>query len=162
MTLTPTQAMHGRFGATRAGAHGRSAAALALLAMLFSSSAYGADYSTPRPLPDYSLRGSDAPVIRAPTFPSWEGFYFGGQFGKAFGSADFSNGTSSQISYILANTELQNLVSDWTTIPKGSNAPQSYGGFIGYNIQWGEVITGIEANYNHLSFHTNGSDSVGP
>ena len=162
MNRTPTQAMSGRFSATRARARGRPAATLALLAMLFSSSAYGADYSTPRPLPDYSLRGSDAPVSHAPTFPRWDGFYFGGQFGKTFGSADFSNGTSSQISYILANTELQDLVSDWTTIPKGTNAPQSYGGFIGYNVQWGEVITSIEANYNHLSFKATGADSVGP
>ena len=162
MNLTPTQAIHGRFGATRAGARGRPAAALALLAMLFSSTAYGADYSKPQPLSDYSLRGSDAPVSRAPTFPSWEGFYFGGQFGRSFGSADFSNGTSSQISYILANTELQSLVSDWTTLPKGTSAAQSYGGFIGYNFQWGEVITGVELNYNHMNFRTGAADSVGP
>jgi outer membrane immunogenic protein len=161
MNLTRPKTMLGR-SATRACARGRPVAALALFAGLFSSTAYSADYSTPRPLPDYSLRGSDAPVSRAPTFPRWDGFYFGGQFGKTFGSADFSNGTSSMISYILANTELQGLVSDWTTIPKGSNAPQSYGGFIGYNVQWGEVITGLEANYNHLSFHASGADSVGP
>src|SRR5450755_3552909 len=114
MNRTPTQAMSGS----------SSAAALVLLAMLVSSSAYGADYGKPQPLPDYSLRGSDAPVSRAPTFPRWEGFYFGGQFGRSFGSADFSNGTSSQISYILANTELQGLVSNWTTLPKGTSAAQ--------------------------------------
>ena len=162
MRLKPTQALFGRSHATRAAARGRLTAAIALFAVLLSSSVYGADYSTPQPLPDYSLRGTTAPALKEPIYPRWEGFYFGGQFGKSFGSADFSNATSSQVSYILANTELQGLVSNWTTIPKGTNAPQSYGGFIGYNVQWGEVIIGMEANYNHLSFHTSGADSLGP
>jgi hypothetical protein len=82
MNLTPPQAFFGRSSATRAAARGRPAAALALLAVIFSSSAYGADYSTPQLLPDYSLRGSDAPVSRAQAYPRWDGFYFGAQAGR--------------------------------------------------------------------------------
>ena len=140
----------------------RPAAAIALLAALFSSSAYGADYSTPRPLPDYSLRGTQTPVLREPLYPRWAGLYFGLQGGYSAGSADMSGATGSQISYILANTELQGLVSDWTTLAPQSSSTQSYGGFIGYNIQWGEVITGVELNYNRMNFRTGGGDSVGP
>ena len=39
------------------------------------------------------------------------------------------------LSYILSNTELQDQVSGWTTLPKGSTGAASYGGVIGYNYQ---------------------------
>src|SRR5664279_1156651 len=162
MNLTHQQALFGRSTATRAAARGRSAAAIALFAVLFSSSSYGADYSPPPALPDYSLRGSETEPVGAPTYPRWDGFYFGAQAGRTFGSADFSNGSSSLISYILANSELQDTVSNWTTLPKSITASQSYGGFIGYNVQWGEVITGIELNYNHLALNASAQDSAGP
>lgn len=162
MNLKTPQALFDRSNATRVAAHARPAAAIALFVVLFSSSTYGADYSTPRPLPDYSLRGSQAPVSREPVYPRWEGFYFGAQGGQTFGSADFSNVNSAQVSYILAHTELQDLVSNWTTLPKGSSGSRSYGGFVGYNVQWGEVITGFELNYNRLSFRNGAADSVGP
>ena len=130
----------------------RSWALAALLAAMASSSAYAADYSAPGAFPDF-LRGTESEPASAPTYPRWEGFYFGGQAGKTFGTADFGNATRSQIRYILANTELEDTVSDWTTLPKGTSGSQSYGGFIGYNYQWGEVVTGFELNYNHMGLN---------
>jgi outer membrane immunogenic protein len=162
MNLTHQQALFGRSTATRAAARGRSAAAIALFAVLLSSSSYGADYSPPPALPDYSLRGSETEPVGAPTYPRWDGFYFGAQAGKTFGMADFGNGSSSQISYILANTELENIVSNWTTMPQSTTASQSYGGFVGYNFQWGEVITGLELNYNHMALNAAATASIGP
>jgi outer membrane immunogenic protein len=159
MKLNPAQILLRRSHAAIARVR---SSALALMAVMLCSTAYGADYSAPPPLPDYPLRGSETPIARAPTFARWEGFYFGGQYGRSFGSADFSNGTSSMVSYILDNTELQNLVSSWGTLPKASSTTQSYGGFAGYNVQWGEVITGLELNYNHLSYRSSAADSVGP
>jgi outer membrane immunogenic protein len=135
--------------------------AAALLAALASSSAHAADYSAPRAFPDF-LRGTESDPVSAPTFPRWEGFYFGGQAGKTFGTADFGNATRSQIRYILANTELEDIVSDWTTVPKGTSGAQSYGGFIGYNYQWGEVVTGFELNYNHMGLNISNKDTLGP
>lgn len=135
------------------------AAALASLAVLFCSSAYGDDYHVP--LSDV-LRGSQAPSFAPASYPRWDGFYFGGQIGRSFGSVDFSNANGSQIGYILANTELENLVSDWTTLPNGSSGSNAYGGFVGYNIQWDDVITGIEVNYNHVALSNSASDTVGP
>jgi outer membrane immunogenic protein len=107
-------------------------------------------------MPEF-LRGSFSPSTTR-----WDGFYFGGQAGKTFGSADFGKSTSSMVSYILANTELENIVSDWTTLSKGSTGGPSFGGFIGYNFQWDDVVLGGELNYNRMSLDTGARDTVGP
>ncbi len=106
---------------------------------------------------DWPLRGS-----LTPTYTRWDGYYAGGQGGQSFASADFSKGSSSQINFILANTELQPVVSTWTTLPKGTTGGQSFGGFFGYNVQWENVILGGELNYNHLSLNNGSQDVVGP
>jgi opacity protein-like surface antigen len=103
------------------------------------------------------LRGS-----YAPTYTRWEGFYFGGQAGKTFGSADFGNATQSLVSYLLADTELEPIVSNWTSLPKGSTGSASYGGFVGYNFQWDDVVLGAELNYNHMSIGIGARDTIGP
>jgi outer membrane immunogenic protein len=138
---------------------GRIAAAAVLAAVLLSPAAYAADYSPP---PDFTLRGSETPTLSEPTYPNWSGFYFGAQAGRSFATADFGNSTSALISYILRDTELQNSVSSWTTLPQSSTGGQSYGGFAGYNIQWGDVITGLELNYNHLGLSSGAQDTEGP
>jgi outer membrane immunogenic protein len=107
-------------------------------------------------MPDF-LRGS-----YTPTYTRWEGFYVGGQAGQTWGTADFANATQSMLNYILSNTELQDQVSGWTTLPKGSTGTASYGGFIGYNYQWDDVVMGAELNYNHMSIKTSGGDTIGP
>ena len=138
-----------------------SALFLTLLAGL-SSQAVAADYgwlNTP------VLRGSIAPptyIPGTPIYHRWSGFYFGGQIGGMSGVADFSNATKSQIKYILANTELEDPVSNWRTLPSAASQSMKYGGFVGYNVQWGEAITGFEVNYNHLSFATSVADTIGP
>jgi opacity protein-like surface antigen len=124
-------------------------AALALILMA-PAGAVAAD------MPDF-LRGS-----YSPSSTRWDGFYVGGQAGKTFGTADFSNATGSMVSYMLANTELQGIVSDWTTLSKSSTGSQSYGGFIGYNYQWDDVVLGAELNYNRMSLGTAAQDIVGP
>ena len=107
-------------------------------------------------MPDF-LRGS-----YTPTYTRWEGFYVGGQAGQTWGTADFANATQSMLSYILSNTELQDKVAGWTTLPKGSTGTASYGGFVGYNYQWNDVVTGGELNYNHTSLKIGAADTIGP
>jgi outer membrane immunogenic protein len=101
------------------------------------------------------LRGS-----YAPTYTRWEGFYFGGQIGQTWGSADLGNADNSLVSYMLANTELQSIVTNFTTLPKSVTGGASYGGFIGYNWQWDDVVLGAELNYNHMSLGMSGHDST--
>jgi hypothetical protein len=105
-------------------------AAFATLALILTApaAAVAAD------MPEF-LRGS-----YAPSYNRWDGFYFGAQAGKTFGSADFGNADNSLVSTMLANTELQDIVTNFTTLPKGSTGSQSYGGFVGYNYQTGDVL----------------------
>jgi len=107
-------------------------------------------------IPDF-LRGS-----YSPSYTRWDGFYVGAQAGKTFGSADFGNADNSLVSYMLANTELQSIVSNFTTLPKASTGSQSYGGFIGYNYQTDDVVLGAELNYNRMSIRIGAQDSIGP
>ena len=127
-------------------------AAFATLALILTApaGAVAAD------MPEF-LRGS-----YAPSYNRWDGFYFGAQAGKTFGSADFGNADNSLVSYMLSNTELQNIVSNFTTLPKGSTGSQSYGGFIGYNYQTDDVVLGAELNYNHMSIKIGAQDQIGP
>jgi outer membrane immunogenic protein len=138
-------------GASNSRARGPRAglAALALILMA-PAGAIAAD------MPEF-LRGS-----YSPSSSRWDGFYVGGQAGKTFGTADFSNGTGSMVSYMLANTELQPIVSDWTTLSKSSTGSQSFGGFIGYNYQWDDVVLGAELNYNHTTIGLSAQDSTDP
>ena len=144
-------APHGRHrDSSRRGRGLRAGLAALALILMAPAGAVAAD------MPEF-LRGSFTP-----SSSRWDGFYVGGQAGKTFGTADFSNSTASMISYILANTELQPIVSDWKTLPKGSTGSQSFGGFIGYNYQWDDVVLGAELNYNHMSLGTGQQGSIGP
>ncbi len=134
----------------RRGFSRRAGLAALVLIVLAPAGARAAD------MPEF-LRGS-----YTPTYTRWDGFYFGGQAGKTFGSADFGNATQSMVSYILADTELQNIVSNWTTLPKGSTGSASFGGFVGYNFQWDDVVMGAELNYNHMSIKTAQQGQIGP
>ncbi len=137
-------------GPLRRGRGLRAGLAALTLILMAPAGAVAAD------MPDF-LRGS-----YTPTYTRWEGFYVGGQAGETFGSADFANSTQSMLNYILSNTELQDKVSGWTTLPKGSTGAASYGGFIGYNYQWNDVVMGVEANYNHTSLKIGAADTIGP
>jgi opacity protein-like surface antigen len=107
------------------------------------------------------LRGSIYEPGEA-TYYRWGGVYVGGQGGFSVGSFDFGNATSSLLSYILRNSVLEDHVSDWTTLPKADATGASFGGFMGYNFQWENVVIGAELNYNRTSLQHSAADSVGP
>jgi len=119
--------------------------ALGLMGLI--SPAFAADYELP------ILHGSQpvapiAPVttVGPATFTRWSGFYFGGQLGYNAANADFS-------SVVAAQTGLWQTLptSLWPTLVAADHGEAAYGGFIGYNAQWQDLILGIEANYNHTS-----------
>lgn len=119
---------------------------IAVAALCFGQAAQAAD------LP--FLRGSfqDEPI--APR-RLWDGFYIGGQ--AAYGSHDesFSGSNASLASSAIANTiyEGEMGVSQWPlSFSKQSGHGTAYGGFIGYNSQWDDIVIGVEMNYMHGKF----------
>lgn len=106
------------------------------------------------------LRGSNAYDVGGPT--RWDGFYVGAQAGSAWSGTDFANSTKSLVSFILRNTTIENEqhVSDWSTLGRADTSGKSYGAFIGYQMQWDEVVLGVEANYNRTNMSTSASDSM--
>jgi outer membrane immunogenic protein len=108
--------------------------ALALLAL--PTSAFAGDFDI--------LRGSQ------PT-THWGGVYGGIQGGYSSSAMDFSGGVGPLVADILRSSNLSNDVSDWAVLGTISTANTNYGGFVGYNFEYEDVIVGVEANYNRYS-----------
>jgi outer membrane immunogenic protein len=101
---------------------------------------------------DY-LRGSEVFAPTPALYSNWSGFYVGAQVGYADGKADFSRGVAPLVTHVLRDSALRQTgfeISD--TIGRKDDRGPNYGGFIGYNSQWENVVLGIEANYNKISF----------
>lgn len=120
--------------------------AAAALVFVSIGSARAADL----PDDDDWLRGSFSDT---PAYVRWDGLQFGATIGLSSLNANFGNSTSSQIAYILRNTTIENEgnVSGWTTLPSTSSNSRQYGGFIGYNWQWSELVLGTDLSYNYMS-----------
>lgn len=96
---------------------------------------------------------SIAPIDLVPGKPiywDWSGFYLGGQFGMSSAVMDPSNATSKMLANMLRGTvlEKETNVSSLINMPQESAGRTEFGGFVGYNRQWSDVILGIELNYN--------------
>jgi outer membrane immunogenic protein len=90
-------------------------------------------------------------------FTRWSGFYAGGQFDYSSGNTDFSNASGPLIANSGQNLALVTIaqINTWTPLGSNSNANATgWGGFVGYNTQWQDLILGIEANYTHAPFTT--------
>lgn len=136
----------------------RLSAVSAIAAMLLAASALSARAAD---LSDTSwLRGT---VADTPTTMRWDGLQLGAQIGISNLNADFSNSDSSQVAYILRNTTLENefAPSSWTTLPKGTTNGGQFGGFIGYNMQWDQLVLGGDIAYNRMqSLQNSAADSI--
>lgn len=89
---------------------------------------------------------------------NWQGFYVGGQ--ASYGSATSKPAPG-------ANTDLQStfvpptsVSYNWQPLPNAHSNTTGFGGFVGYNSQWEDVVLGFEANYIHDGIRSV-SDSVG-
>src|ERR1044071_2339064 len=95
------------------------------------------------------LRGSE-PVGPA-FFTNWSGFYAGGHFDFGSTTADFSGATHPLISSGLTQLQLENEImpSEWPVLGSASTSATGFGGFVGYNMQFQDLIIGVEGNYTH-------------
>src|SRR5450830_1771648 len=107
-------------------------------------------------MPEF-LRGS-----YSPSSSRWDGFYVGGQATYLSGGADFGNATQPLVAYILRNTFIEDTfgVSNWTTLGRRDANSSGFGGFVGYNAQWDDVVLGLEVNYIKTNWQASASDSI--
>lgn len=124
----------------------------ALLVLAFAPPALADDFDV--------LRGSQVPVGPA-TFTRWSGFYGGGQFNIGDANVDFSHATQPLIAFSLRELALENVQqpSEWPVLGRASNHATGFGGFVGYNTQWQDLIVGLEGNYTHTSFLATATNS---
>jgi opacity protein-like surface antigen len=136
---------------------GRTAPALltaaALLLALPQARALAADW------PEEILRGTftSEPAVR------WDGLSIGAQIGVSNLNTDFGNSTSSLIAYSLRNQTVQDQYqpSAWTTLPANTTNGQQYGAFLGYTMQWDQLVLGVDAAYNRPStLESSASDTI--
>src|SRR5262245_33910936 len=123
----------------------------------FATSALAADYETDFP----TLRGSTPFIPAPPRHMNWEGFYGGGQVGYGATFMDFSRAGRSITAFDPNNTFTAPFgsVSSWASLGTDNARAPTYGGFIGYNSQWDEIILGFEANYNHTKLFGSATSS---
>ena len=106
------------------------------------------------------------PVLRGSLFDGyarWDGFYAGGHAGASSMWNDFGSAPSKQVTFALRNTtlETEQAPSNWTTLPASTTNSLQYGGFVGYNWQWDEVVLGLELGYSHMaSMESSATDSI--
>jgi opacity protein-like surface antigen len=80
---------------------------------------------------DTYLRGSysdDGP----PSHVRWDGLHFGAHVGYTNLNADFSDATTASLA-------------------ESSTSSTTFGGFLGYNIQWDNLVLGVDGAYNRAS-----------
>lgn len=126
-----------------------------LLAAALFGTACGAQAAD---MPDV-LRGSFAPP---PATRVWEGWYVGGQASYSSAEIDFSHAPKTLTNFMLRNSVLQGPVSEWALLSKNHGQATGFGGFVGRNFQWTDIVLGVEANYNYInSLAASSSNSMG-
>ena len=108
---------------------------------------------------DWPLRGSLAPQT---TYARWDGWQFGVEAGWGTFRNDFGNSTSPLVAFILRNTtaESEFAPSTWTTLPSNTTNGPVFGGYIGYNMQWDQLVLGVDLGYKYANIATGANDSI--
>ncbi len=137
------------------------ATALVACALCAATAATAADYPV--------LRGSQ--IDDAPPPPSdfgsgstnWTGFYFGGYAGYSDTNFDVGRGAANIVANYLRSTTVESEMqaSSLLNMPNFSKRSSTFGGFAGYNLQFGDVVLGLEADYTRYGAKGSSSDAIG-
>src|SRR5262249_5943816 len=111
-------------------------------------------------MPDF-LRGGFSEGL-SHTSTNWQGFYAGGQGGPGTRETNSIGPTSSVVPRLLFNTAIlpDGGLADWPLGSKTSVHGNGWGGFVGYNWQWDDVVAGLELNYMHGKFGGSQTDQA--
>jgi len=114
-----------------------------LLVAVVCGAASGAQAADMPDLP--FLRGSftEGPSARV----NWQGFYVGGQASYGSTTSKLSPSVNSDLQASLRPPTGVNYF--WPLLPTPKSDTNGFGGFFGYNLQWDDVVLGVEANYIH-------------
>jgi opacity protein-like surface antigen len=112
-----------------------------LVGSLLATNAMAADY----------LRGST--YEGGSSTYNWAGVYIGGQVGYSEAITSLSTAPRTSTFTSATSVEFDSELQQWPGLAKGDIRGSSYGGFIGYNSQWGDVVLGLEANYSHAALN---------
>lgn len=97
----------------------------------------------------------DLPVLRGgfgqPVRHSWAGWYVGGQAGYESADMDFSKSVTALAAFIFRNSVLTTPTADWSVLGKGHAQGSGFGGFVGRDWQFEDVVLGVEANYTYVN-----------
>ena len=94
---------------------------------------------------------------------NWDGWYAGGQASYSAMNADFSKSVVGLTNFIFRDSVLQQPTSEFGLLPKTTTQGTGFGGFVGRNWQWDDLVFGVEANYNYfnsLNTSTTGFNSL--
>ncbi|TKW77595.1 MAG: porin family protein [Bradyrhizobium icense] len=115
-----------------------------VLATAMVGMAFGAEAADMPDLP--VLRGS---MVNMPT-RTWDGWYVGGQASYSAMDANFSKSIVGLTNFIFRDSVLQQPTSEFGLLPKTTTQGTGFGGFVGRNWQWDDLVFGVEANYNYF------------
>lgn len=154
----------------RFAAYGRRFAALRIRLMRLVAgaaiAASAAGTAVAADMPEF-LRGSLAPLLPTPTYVNWSGVYFGAQASYSNMNTDFGNSSNAigqWIAHTLRNSQLEDNYhpEQWVSMPSDLSNSASYGAFIGYNMQWDQLVLGVDLAYNRMaSMRTSAVDAIG-
>jgi outer membrane immunogenic protein len=128
-----------------------------VLAVVMVGTAAGAQAAD---MPDF-LRGT-LPAMDVTT-RNWDGWYVGGQVGETWENTDYRSTLVSMTNDLFRNTTLQGPASQFNVLGRVNAQSVGFGAFVGRNYQFGDIVLGVEANYNYVSsLGTSDTGSLGP
>ena len=103
-------------------------------------------------------QAADLPILRGalpdsygPRVVNWEGVYFGGQVQYGSATSKPSPGINGDLQSTFVSPPGSSY--NWVGLGTAQDNRIGYGGFIGYNSQWDDVVIGVEANYIHSGYN---------
>jgi outer membrane immunogenic protein len=118
---------------------------LAVMAFGVASGAQAAD------LPDLPVLRGSLPGGLSNTSRNWDGWYAGGQVGYSSANMDFSHSVKSLTNFMERNSVLQDPLAQWSLLSNNHAQTTGFGGFVGRNWQWEDLVFSVEANYNYMN-----------
>jgi outer membrane immunogenic protein len=99
------------------------------------------------------LRGSFTDGLTTASV-NWQGGYFGGQVAWGSARSNVPAGINGDMQAPFNSLALPGVSYNWQPLGQARNINTGFGAFAGYNLQWDDVIVGVEANYIHDGFNS--------